>query len=348
MHDHDRKSKGRNHDHAGFTLVELLVVIAIIGILIALLLPAVQAAREAARRLQCSNHLKQLGLAAQNHHSANQRFPTNGWTWFWIGDPDRGNDRWQPGGWIYNLLPYMEQQMLHDLRSGLTGRARADAGAQLVQTPLSNMNCPSRRPSVLYPAGTTMPQQKQFNLISPTLLVARSDYAGNAGDTYCEGYHAYCGGFEGFYGSMYAAVDAKRDEANAAFGVLAGLATGIFYPGSEIRVRDITDGTSNTLLLGEKYLSPDHYDTGQDSGDNESMYGGDNGDINRWGIENHPPLRDTPGFNDTRRFGSPHPGGFNAVMCDGSGQTISYDIDPTVFRYITNRKDQQSIGSSNL
>ena len=102
----------------GFTLVELLVVITIIGILIALLLPAVQAAREAAQIAQCQNNVKQFALGCLAHESVTKRFPTGGWGFAWSGDPDRGNDWRQPGGWVYNVLPYIEQQPLHKLRTG--------------------------------------------------------------------------------------------------------------------------------------------------------------------------------------------------------------------------------------
>ena len=105
----------------GFTLVELLVVIAIIGVLIALLLPAIQAAREAARRTECSNQLRQLAISFHNHHDTVGHLPTGGWGWPWLGYPEEGFGKEQPGGWMYNILPYIEQKNLHDLGRGATG-----------------------------------------------------------------------------------------------------------------------------------------------------------------------------------------------------------------------------------
>ena len=96
------------------------MVITIIGILIALLLPAVQAAREAARMTQCRNNLKQISLAALDHEHSNGWLPEGGWGYTWVGDPTRGFDKNQVGGFFYNILPYLEQQALHNLELGAT------------------------------------------------------------------------------------------------------------------------------------------------------------------------------------------------------------------------------------
>src|SRR5262245_40847933 len=115
----------REHDgRRAFTLVELLVVIAIIGILVALLLPAIQSAREAARRSQCQNNLKQVSLAFMNFESSQKQLPSGGWGFLWTGDPDMGNGEKQPGGWAYTLLPYLEDSAVFGIGKGLNATQR--------------------------------------------------------------------------------------------------------------------------------------------------------------------------------------------------------------------------------
>src|SRR5580704_2621702 len=136
---------------SGFTLVELLVVITIIGILVSLLLPAVQSAREQARLTQCKNNIKQLAMGCQTHVSTYQYFPGGGWGWGWIGDPTHGSGNTQPGGWIYNILPYIDQQNVHDLQLGQTGAGLAAAAGRMLSTPLAVLSCADRRTLQTYP-----------------------------------------------------------------------------------------------------------------------------------------------------------------------------------------------------
>ena len=179
----------RGTKRAAFTLVELLVVIAIIGILIALLLPAVQAAREAARRAQCKNNLKQIGVAFANHESQHGHFPTGGWGCNWVGDPDRGAGKAQPGGWVFNILPFAEQLAVYEMasdgdRDTLTAAQMAGA-KQTLETPLAFMNCPSRRSASLYPL-VYQPSGGRKLVVNADIpdLAARNDYVANSGTRY--------------------------------------------------------------------------------------------------------------------------------------------------------------------
>jgi prepilin-type N-terminal cleavage/methylation domain-containing protein/prepilin-type processing-associated H-X9-DG protein len=319
----------------GFTLVELLVVIAIIGILIAMLLPAIQKAREAARRMECSNHLKQMGLAAMTHENAHKCYPTDGWGLYWVGMPDRGFGRTQPGGWIYCVMPYMDLKSVHDMTRGLTGTNCSAAGKAMCSTPLGVFNCPTRRQAVVYPIGNWVGQQLNpicgydggTDIHTDSLeKVARSDYACNGGSVYTDP-------FTVGWPSVWGPASTAEEQANSQrWDTLAGIATGVCFGGSKTTVREFKGGTSHTLLFGEKSLNPDLYYNAQSGGDNETMYMGDNGDIARWTY--YAPTRDRPGADTWDFFGSSHPNSVNVVLCDGSVHSVTYDINADVFRVL--------------
>ena len=315
---------------SAFTLVELLVVITIIGILIALLLPAVQAAREAARRLQCSNNLKQMALACHNHENARGFLPSGGWGYNWVGDPGRGAGESQPGSWNYSILPFLELRTLYDIGRGLDYNAKKDAFILRELTPIAMFSCPSRRSSAPIPHiwGNLpgWPPWPMVNMNDPG-LISHSDYAINAGD-YDPSPFGVCEAGPGPSGpssiSNYAWSDMSK-------------VTGVSFQRSEITMAQIRDGTSNTYLVGEKYLNPDWYETCEDLGDNEGMYSGFANSNARFGHKK--PMQDTPGVMNICCFGSAHAESFHMSMCDGSVATIIYSIDPVIHARLSNRDD---------
>jgi len=321
--------KHRSHSLLfGFSLVELLVVIAIIGVLVALILPAVQSSREAARRIHCKNNLRQVGLALLSHSGAKGHFPFGGWGHGWVGVPGRGSGRHQPGGWIYNTLPYLEQQALHDYGLSVNATEAHGAYTRRLETSLPLFTCPSRRqvglwpivsPHVFTPKPSGLPK-----------LVARADYAINAGASHILS-------FDG--------PDSLTEGDDASFwhdATYVGDFTGISHLRIGISLKAIEDGLSNTYLIGEKYLFVDDYETGRSPGDNESLYSGYCTDLHRFTGNIYadqtkrdlPPMQDNvswigkplPGF---LRFGSAHASGFNMTYCDGSVHWIDFDVDAT-------------------
>jgi prepilin-type N-terminal cleavage/methylation domain-containing protein len=314
----------------GVTLIELIAVISIIALLVALSFPAVQAARESARQIQCQNNLRQIGAASQSHHDAHGHFPSGGWGWHWAGESDHGVGPAQPGGWAFALLPQLEQGTLFDSSSD-TRVPRKTAVAKMLQTPVATFYCPTRRRAAAYPySNPFIPSQTNSDVIQ---VAAKTDYAANAGDGY------------GVLTPVFLPEGPPDDDPVTleSYSWPQPVGTGVVYVRSRIRIADIFDGTSHTIFVGEKSLPiPSHTD-GDDTGDNQSCFIGHDYDIARWTDE--PPRTDD--VVSTHRlisqFGSTHARVAHFVMCDGSSRPISYAIAADTFRSLGNRKDGRVI-----
>jgi type II secretory pathway pseudopilin PulG len=352
-----RPMKQLSH-RAGFTLIELFAVFIIIAVLISLLLPAIQNAREAARKASCSNNLSLAAIATLQHEQTFKFFPSGGWGWDWVGDPDRGSGKEQPGSWIYAILPFMEQTNLHDL--GKDGDpdnwtpSQIAAGTQCIQTPLPTMNCPTRRWGGLFgiagSAGGTPGAMIgpgggiSFHGTNAVSRLARTDYAACAGDQ-----QRSC-----FIAGPNDLGAARRMTDSDTWPSIEKAATGISYFRSEVTMAVITDGTSKTYMIGEKYLNPDNYMDGNDGGDNESMYNGYDNDNHRTtyfdGVNpDHTPVQDTAGkYPASDRFGSAHAISLNMAFCDGAVRAVNYTIDAETHRRLGNRKDGKMVDGTQL
>jgi prepilin-type N-terminal cleavage/methylation domain-containing protein/prepilin-type processing-associated H-X9-DG protein len=342
---------------AAFTLVELLVVIAIIGVLVALLLPAIQAAREAARRTQCLNQIKQIGLAFANHESALKAYPAGGWGWRWSADPDSGVLDRQPGSWCYAILPYLEGANVAQIGSGLTTAQKRVELHRMKTTPVEIFYCPSRRaPGLSYGPedSDNVPNPPGFNN-----LVAKTDYAANGG-SFCP-QENFPTGFSWHPGPSLSCLTTYPNcnwgaytEAVIENGANGGqyAADGIVLPRFPVPIKRVTDGTSNTIACAEKYLRSDLIERGgavtDVCADNNALWGGYDWDVIRWMTTRnnlaaqYVPRPDSYFDNNTcvKYFGSAHSTGFNATYCDGSARSISYDIEPEAFELECRRNDE--------
>ena len=309
-----------------FTLIELLVVIAIIAILIALLVPAVQKVREAAARTQCTNNLKQMGLACHDHYNSLKAFPSGGLSpgasrTFTGSTP--ANYATQAWGWCYQILPYIDQTPLWSLPSG--------SNDTIIATPMPFLYCPTR-------SRQTVVQN-----------IAVSDYSGNGGSW---------GTWSG---------DSSSSNSLDGIFVPSPSSTG----GTKVTMALITDGTSNTLLIGEKWLYYEWYGDRTSGGgscidnegwcngwDNDSIcFSGTNSSIsgysNSYGYGANlyyvPPLKDTTAaWSCGYVFGSAHVGSFGCLLCDGTVRFIAYTINPATWHDLCSRDDGQTFDLADL
>jgi prepilin-type N-terminal cleavage/methylation domain-containing protein/prepilin-type processing-associated H-X9-DG protein len=335
---------------AGFTLIELLVVIAIIGVLIGLLLPAVQKVREAANRMKCQNNLKQIGIALHAYHDSFSVFPP-GYVDKLTDDTQAPDNDLGPGwGWATFVLPYVEQGNLYN-QINLSTTVGVGVNKTVAQQPVTTYQCPSD------------PLQQAFIVYDKSggtiCTVAHGNYIGNNGWMEC------------FSNGGLAAINFPG-ATDGLQGPTGPAAVGVFYRNSKINIAAITDGTSQTVMAGERssnhspstwtgavpggqcpawmatmpYTSPYTPPSQAPVGPNGSAY--DNADYGECLIfahcnQTHLPNADSPVF-DPDTFYSYHTGGVNFVFCDGSVRFISSSINGKTYQALATIRGGEVVG----
>ncbi len=342
-------ARSKNNLRRAFTWVELVVLIVILGALLALLMPKLASTGSNSRSSQCKNNLHNIALACQSHRKAWNSYPSGGWGPEWTGDPDEGYGQSQPGGWAYSILPYLDQETLHELGKGLPDSEKQAAAQLRERTPVAIFYCPARRKPQGYPvakvggsASTTC-----FNAARPLTasdrnsLVARLDYAG------CFGTDSLTTGLANgkakpgvdYPASIY---DFTKNFKPHPESWHSELFDGVIFRASQVQT--IRGGESQTYLIGERNLLADHYEDGEAADDNLSAYVGF--DQNNCRSGGYTPSRDHErawwesqklAATQASRFGSAHPNSFLMTFCNGSTHVISYDIDPHVHLLLSSR-----------
>ena len=325
------------HRQSGFTLVELLVTVAITGVLIALLLPAVQAARESARRTQCTNHLKQIGLAITNHADSRQMYPPARIE-YRQGDPSVFICGGYEPTWFAYVLPYVEESAAAALWDLMQPYGTHDE--ELRSYAPSTFFCPSRES----PLQLSRNVLRQVNLpcgcggtVGDGLPGVVAHYAGNHGDLS----PGFVGSENDFYwgGNGTGVIISSRAICRGVWPVYPE------RPLDRILPKDIADGLTNTVLVGELHVTPDEVGIAPDNGPmydgrllpSSSRVGG-----RGMGISSGPLDGDAPWLFDTHAnygFGSWHPGVCQFAFADGSVQTLDNETDEVVLGNLCNRSD---------
>jgi prepilin-type N-terminal cleavage/methylation domain-containing protein len=329
-----------------FTLIELLIVIAIIAVLISLLLPAVQKAREAGSRAQCINNLHQFGTACFNYQQQYGYMPTAGsgdyvapsyLSGATTGIPDSG---WrQQAGWGYQLLPFLDSEAVWYGGGPASPVSVTSQVTGSLQTTVRLFFCPSRRQPTQYTyTNATFPSQAAYSsLLGKPLTVFGTDYAGCNGKTLSGG-----------------AVTAATVQDGAILSQPPATTT-LGFSRKTVQTTDITDGTSTTLLIGEKAGTNKYGGTilNEDDQGYASGYGGTNFNAIRFTAATLPPMRDwqvekTAAGVTGGAFGSNHFASWNGLMADGSVQAIGYNIDTVVYSGLGTIRGRELISDADL